>query len=445
MLKNKGTYMSEIECMYDSLTGIYNLDTFKKCVKKFLDCQEEGTKFALLYTDITHFERVNNLYGIHEADTLLTDLAEAIERIDFGLRLYCRSSADHFVLLVDFVTKEKLQYELEEFCRTFNCISLERFPEALPRLGIGVSVLEDSSESIDDMIEMADQARKGLHGSSTVSVAYFRPLDFDKYKRVKEIEKKMQKALDNGEFKVYLQPKYEVGTKKMVGAEALVRWIQEDGTMIYPDEFIPLFEKNGFINQLDFYMLEQVCAMMRRRLTEGKFCLPISINQSRVLLDSATYTTDIAFILNSYDTPPSLIELELTERIFSDSLEEMADVMLELKKIGVRWSIDDFGTGYSSLNLLKKLPVDIIKIDKTFLDETETSEVSRIIIRKTVELIQELDKMVVCEGVESEDQASYLEEINCDVSQGFLYAKPMPMEEFEKLLDEQQACDTGGE
>lgn len=435
-MENEGKpSMDGIGCMYDSLTGIYNLDTFKEEVSKFLKLQDEGSKFALLYTDITHFERVNNLYGTHKADALLIDLAKAISEIDFGLRLYCRSSADHFVMLVDFEGKEKLRYDLEEFCRAFNGVSLERFPEALPRLGIGVSVLEEKTESIDDMIEMADQARSSLRSSSTVSVAYFKPVDFGKYQRIKEIEKNMSKALENGEFIIYLQPKFDMMTKRMVGAEALVRWVREDGTMIYPDEFIPLFEKNGFINQLDFYMLEQVCAMMRRRLSEGKICLPISINQSRVLLNSETYTTDVAFLLSSYETPPALIELELTERIFSDSLEEMAEVMGKLKEIGIKWSIDDFGTGYSSLNLLKKLPVDVIKIDKTFLDETETSEVSRIIIRKTVELIQELDKMVVCEGVETEDQASYLKEIHCDMSQGYLYAKPMPMEQYEKLLD----------
>lgn len=425
--------------VYDSLTGLYNLDTFKGCVAVFLEQQEKSEKFALLYTDITHFERVNNLYGTGRADILLNDLAKAVSNIEFGLRLYCRSSADHFIALVDFTSKEKLKYDLEEFCRSFNGLALERFPEARPRLGIGASVIEERSDCIDDMVELADAARKNLHGSSTVSVAYFNPVDFGRYQRVKEIERDMGKALENGEFKVYLQPKYELETNKMVGAEALVRWIKEDGTMIYPDEFIPLFERNGFIQKLDFYMLEQVCAMLRRRLKDGKRCLPISINQSRILLDSETYTTDVACVLNSYHTPPDLIELELTERIFSDSLTEMAEMMSELKAIGVKWSIDDFGTGYSSLNLLKKLPVDIIKIDKTFLDETETSNVSRIIIRKTVEMIRELDKMVVCEGVETEDQASYLKFIHCDISQGYLYAKPMPMEEFEKLVDEQEA------
>lgn len=437
-LKECEPYMEGIECVYDSLTGLYNLDTFKKGVQAFLKNPVQSGGDALLYTDIAHFERVNNLYGSKKADTLLVDLATAISDIDFGLQLYCRSVADHFVILVSFSDKEVLGHKLEEFCREFNRLAVERFPEAVPRLGIGAFIIEDDSEPIDDMVEKANAARKSLRGRSSIRVAYYNAVDAGKHRRAKELEKEMEKALENGEFKVYLQPKYDLITKKMVGAEALVRWIKSDGTMVYPDEFIPLFEKNGFIRQLDFYMLEQVCDMLRRRLKAGKMCLPVSVNQSRVLLNSDTYTSDVAYVLNSYQTPPDLIELELTERIFSDSLEEMANMMSELKELGVKWSIDDFGTGYSSLNLLKKLPVDIIKIDKAFLDETETSNVSKIIIRKTVELIQELDKMVVCEGVETEEQESYLETIHCDVSQGYLYAKPMPMGQFEQLVDAQE-------
>lgn len=431
----RNLFMEQIECNYDSLTGLYNLDTFKTGVTAFLKQQKADAHFALLYTDIAHFERVNNLYGNRLADTLLVDLAEAISEIDFGMKLYCRSVADHFVILVEFEDKEKLGHDLEQFCREFNQMATERFPEAVPRLGIGAFIIYDAMEPIDDMVEKANAARKSLRGKSSIRVAYYSAVDFGKHRKAKQIEKEMTNALENGEFKVYLQPKFDLLTKKMVGAEALVRWVKEDGTVIYPDEFIPVFEKNGFICQLDFYMLEHVCKMLRRRLGQGKYCLPVSVNQSRVLLNSDTYTTDVAFVLNSYNTPPDLIELELTERIFSNSLDEMADMMSVLKKLGIKWSIDDFGTGYSSLNLLKKLPVDIIKIDKAFLDETETSNVSKIIIRKTVELTQELDKMVVCEGVETEEQANYLKAIHCDVAQGYLYARPMPMEAFEKMMD----------
>ena len=177
--------------------------------------------------------------------------------------------------------------------------------------------------------------------------------------------------------------------------------------------------------------------MINRRLHEQKPCVPISINQSRVLLQNRDYAQKVAGVLAQYNTPPQYIELELTERIFRDDLKNLADVMSKLKELGISWSIDDFGTGYSSLNLLKELPVDIIKIDKSFLDETESSETSKIIIRKTVELTQELDMTVVCDGVETENQADYLRGIRCDVAQGYLYARPMPMDDFETLLDKE--------
>jgi EAL domain-containing protein (putative c-di-GMP-specific phosphodiesterase class I) len=177
--------------------------------------------------------------------------------------------------------------------------------------------------------------------------------------------------------------------------------------------------------------------MLHRRIQEGKNCVPISINQSRVLLQDKDYVSKVAGVLERHNIPAQYIELELTERIFRDDLTDLAEMMRKLRALGVRWSIDDFGTGYSSLNLLKELPVDIIKIDKSFLDETENSEASKIIIRKTVELTQELDKTVVCEGVETENQADYLRGIRCDIAQGYLYAKPMPMTEFERLLDKE--------
>lgn len=427
--------MSDMQNQCDSLTGLYYLDVFKRHVREFLREQGPEKHFALLFTDISHFERINNLYGSHLADELLLELSRAIAEGDFGLCMYCRSVADHFVLLVEYDDKELLNHNLEQFCCDFNARAMERFPEAVPRLGIGAFVLCDHSEPVDDMLEKANSARKSLRENSSIHVAYYNPVIFGKHRRAQELEMDMERALQNGEFKVYLQPKYDLLTKKMVGAEALVRWIKEDGTMIYPDEFIPVFEENGFISRLDFFMLEQVCMMLRRRLEQKKCCLPISINQSRVLLKSETYTSDVAMVLNSHNTPPDLIELELTERIFSDALDEMAEMMSVLKNLGIKWSIDDFGTGYSSLNLLKKLPVDIIKIDKAFLDETETSNVSKIIIRKTVELTQELDKMVVCEGVETEEQADYLKAIHCDLAQGYLYSRPMPMVEFEKQMD----------
>ena len=373
---------------------------------------------------------------MQKADQLLSDTATLLTSCSKDVRLCCRSVADHFVALISYQESLFFKRLMEALCIEFSERIGKYYTEAYPQLGFGVYFIENPLESIEKMVEYANVARKSLDLKKS-RIAVYDAKVYTQIQRVDEIERSMRGALESHEFQAYFQPKYNLETSKIVGAEALVRWIRKDGTMVYPDEFIPVFEKNGFIVDLDFFVLNEICAMIQRRLQEKKPCVPISINQSRVLLQEKEYVSKVAGVLVKHNIPPQYIELELTERIFRDDLTELADMMGELRKLGVHWSIDDFGTGYSSLNLLKELPVDIIKIDKSFLDETESSETSKIIIRKTVELTQELDKTVVCEGVETENQADYLRGIRCDMAQGFLYAKPMPMEQFEELLNKE--------
>lgn len=445
MEKDGPPFLHMVEDMKDSsthdiLTGVYTLDAFKSEARLFLDERGKDSKYALLCTDIDHYEQINNLYGLKRADKLLVDMANLLTTCSKTVKLCCRSVADHFVLLVSYTEVTKLKLLLKNLSGEFEKNIAPDYSEAAPGLGFGVYLITDTSSDIGKMVECANVARKSLRYDNKFRAAFFDIEVFHKMEKVKKIERSMKEALDNGEFKVYLQPKYGLEDGRIVGAEALCRWIRRDGTMVYPDEFIPVFEKNGFIVNLDFYMLDEVCKMIQKRLNEKKNCVSVSINQSRVLLGDKDYVNQIASVLAKHHTPAKYIELELTERIFKDNLSEMAQMMKSLKELGIRWSIDDFGTGYSSLNLLKDLPVDIIKIDKSFLDETETSDKSKIIIRKTVELTRELDKMVVCEGVETESQADYLRNIRCDMAQGYLYAKPMPMSEFEQLLDSQNGA-----
>ncbi|MCH5265443.1 MAG: EAL domain-containing protein [Lachnospiraceae bacterium] len=423
------------QAQYDMLTGVYTLDYFKEEARRFLDKNGKTGHYAMLCTDIDHYEQINNLYGLKRADKILSDLATLLTTCSQTVQLCCRSVADHFVLLVSYTEVGRLKLLLKNINEAFWKSIGGEYSEARPNLGFGVYLIENTADDIGKMVECANVARKSLHYQKSSS-AFFDVQVFRKMERVRKIEQTMKGALEEGEFKVYLQPKYGLEAGKIVGAEALCRWIRRDGSMVYPDEFIPIFEKNGFIKNLDFYMLDEICKMIQKRLKQKKRCVSVSINQSRVLLSDRDYVARIAAVLAKHNTPAKYIELELTERIFKDDLSGIAQMMKSLKELGIRWSIDDFGTGYSSLNLLKDLPVDIIKIDKSFLDETETSDASKIIIRKTVELTQELDKMVVCEGVETESQADYLRNIQCDMAQGYLYAKPMPMNEFEQLLDE---------
>lgn len=422
---------------FDALTGLYTLDYFKKELSSILAEEDEDTKYALLCTDVSHFEKVNNLYGLRKADRMLIELASLLNSFSRNVKLSCRSVADHFLVLVSYDTVEKLEILLKRLCEDFNRDIAVDYPKASPRLGIGVYLVRDRMENVGKIVENSNSARKSLRLQKSLSVVFYDEKIYVRMEKIRKIESIMQEAMEQGEFKVFLQPKYDLEQERIVGAEALTRWIRKDGTIIYPDEFIPIFEQDGFIVDLDFHMLSKVCAMIQRRLKTKKRCVTVSVNQSRLLLQEKDYVSKIAAILAKYNTPPEYIELELTERIFKDNLTNIAQMMGRLKDLGIHWSIDDFGTGYSSLNLLKDLPVDVIKLDKSFLDATETSETSKIIIRKTVELTRELDKKVVCEGVETESQAEYLRDIRCDVAQGYLYARPMPMNEFENLLDKE--------
>jgi EAL domain-containing protein (putative c-di-GMP-specific phosphodiesterase class I) len=204
---------------------------------------------------------------------------------------------------------------------------------------------------------------------------------------------------------------------------------------MFPDDFIPVFEQNGFITQVDFYVLEVVCKTLRERIREHQPNVNISINQSRYLLHDEQYISKIEHMMDRYNVPPELLEFELTESLFFEASKAMIDIMHQLKQLNLQVSIDDFGSGYSSLNVLKDVPADVIKLDKEFLNEKESSKESEIIIQKTVEMAKELNKRVICEGVETIEQVEFLKSIGCDMVQGFYYAKPMPMDEFFERLE----------
>ena len=229
--------------------------------------------------------------------------------------------------------------------------------------------------------------------------------------------------------------KNDLHTLSIIGAEALVRWVSPSKGFMQPDDFIPLFEKNGFIVELDFYVLEECCKKIREWIDNGIEPIPISVNQSRINLDDPFYVEKLNDILQKYELPVNLIEIELTEGMFSSSNTKLVKIMERMRKIGFSISMDDFGSGYSSLNLLKEIPVDILKIDKVFLDETANSRKSRIIISQVVSMARKLGMKVVCEGVENEEQAAFLRKIHCDFAQGYLYAKPMTIADFEEYRD----------
>ena len=243
----------------------------------------------------------------------------------------------------------------------------------------------------------------------------------------------MDQALQNGEFIVYYQPKYDLKTEKPVGAEGLVRWSSEKG-LIMPGEFIELFERNGFVLKLDLHVFEQVCSDIRKWLDEGRKVLPISINVSRLHLLDPEFVNDYKAIISKYRVPTELLELELTEHMPMASEDFLVEVFNNIAGLGVSLAIDDFGSGYSSLNILHTMPFDTLKIDKMFFQDKTSSERGRRIIETVVLMAQKLGMRVVAEGVETKEQVAFLQAIGCDWVQGFYFAKPMPSSEFENML-----------
>lgn len=233
------------------------------------------------------------------------------------------------------------------------------------------------------------------------------------------------------EFKVYLQPKVDISSGSVIGAEALVRWISKEQGFLPPDAFIPLFESNGFITKLDFYMLEKVCILLCQTLDDPeKIALPISVNFSRVTVRQMDFVRQFQRIVESYNIPPCYIEAEVTESAFGTNSERVVKTMETLQKNGYLIVMDDFGAGYSSLNLLMSLPIDVLKLDKEFLLEGTSVKRAQIIIKNIVEMAGLLGIQVVCEGVETEEHLQFLKKIGCEIGQGYYFSRPLPVSVF---------------
>ena len=251
-----------------------------------------------------------------------------------------------------------------------------------------------------------------------------------------ELEDRMTGALRNGEFQVFMQPQHNLADNSLHGAEALIRWIPPDGKPIYPDEFIPLFERNGFIRELDLFVLRTVCAWLRQRMDAGLPVSTVSINQSKALFFSNDYVKVFLSILASFNVPTSLIVVEITESMAWLDEELFKNSLAELKACGVRLALDDFGKGYASLAALQSFELDIIKLDKAFLDNAASDEAAAdVIIGSVISMGKRLHLFMLCEGIETPEQRDYLTRVGCDCGQGYLFARPMPLEEYSLYVD----------
>lgn len=419
--------------MTDSVTGLWNRVKFNQEAQQVLERNKDKT-YLLITLDINKFKFINNDFGSKVRDKILFVLGERIREIFQGKAYFARNTADVFLLLIREQDYQEEMLQPLSKAIYFDNNGKRQYYKIVVKAGIRIIGPKEDKTDITVYIDQASMARKTIKDSVHRNQAYYDEKMKQTLDKENDIEKRMEAALQNQEFQVYLQPKYGLRTERIIGAEALVRWIDPRKGIIPPDQFIPLFEKNGFILRLDFYVYEEVMKRMAQWRKEGKEPICVSVNVSRVHIGTLDFFDKLNQLVERYQISKEYFELELTETIMGGEKSLTRTFIRQCKQEGYQVSIDDFGSGYSSLNLLKDLPVDILKIDKGFLDETAESRRSTIIVEQVVEMAKRMEIGTLCEGVETMKQAAFLKKIGCDMAQGYLFSKPVPMEKFETMI-----------
>ena len=424
----------EIFSSIDRLTKIPNRNTFVEKTQAIIEENAEQ-KFAIVRFDIESFKIINQLFGTSEGDSILKFIAvklqEIIEPIKNGT--YCRITSDLFAFSIPYDGDELVNKVIDTLVA-----AVKMYPLNFDiTLSFGIYIAENSEYSVRHMLDRAAVAQKATKNNYKSHVSYFD----EALKEQEEIEitivSEMKRALENGEFKIYLQPKVDMRTGKIIGSEALVRWVHPEKGLISPRNFIPIFENNGFITELDYYIFETVSKQLDKWRQEGMPILPVSVNVSRADLYDPNLFPNIVRIVDKYNIPHEDIEFELTESSFISDNHKLVELTFNLQKGGFHVLMDDFGSGYSSLNSLKDIKVDVLKIDINFLPTSKDDERAGKILTSVVSMAQALDLKVVVEGVETRDQADFLISIGAYEAQGYFFFRPMPIEDFEKALKAQ--------
>ncbi len=420
--------------------GIDNDTMSENNISKFIAdakeifCMFPKEEYCIIKLDIDKFEYINEIYGYDCGEKILVHIEETLSNIINDNEIYTRGYEGNFLLLLHETNDEEVINKVKYISKKF----MQRIHDNRKKMDInfafGIYRIEEDTEAIEKMIDKANIAQKiaKLVPNQMESYMFYNSKIKNKIIEEKKMESIMYDALENREFKVYLQGKNDLNSSNLSGAEALVRWQSSELGFVSPMDFVPIFEKNGFIIEIDFFVFEEICKNMRKWLDDGVDVKVTSINQSKRHLENDNYVSRLKSIVNKYNIPPELIELEITETAATDNVEKLVEVIDELHKLGFKISIDDFGSGYSSLNMLKQINADVLKIDREFLNEMDESPKSKTIIKHVIKMAKELEIQTITEGVENHEQEEFLRDIGCDMAQGFLYSKPMPILEFEK-------------
>lgn len=413
----------------DPITGLGNYNAYLEKTKEKLEIDGKKTVIIL---DIDKFKSFNKKYGHMKGNELLKRVGEEIKHAIRKTDIVCRLANDVFgIFLVGEVDVEGITKRLN---RKISRIHIGDIWYNL-RISMGVYICDKNEKDVQSIIDKAIMAHDSIKGKYHVPYGVFTEEFEQKIIRESEIENMMEDAIENKEFEIYYQPQISTKTEKIEGAEALVRW-KKDENMISPGEFIPIFEKNYFIIKLDEYVYEMVCENIQEMKKEFKEIPKISVNISKESLLDNKFLEKYEKIMRKYDIIPEEIELEITERSAVSNDIDIQKILNKIKQKGFSIAIDDFGTGYSSLNMLEMMPIDTLKIDKSFIDRVDIKEEKINFIEIIMFITKKLNLRTVAEGVENIEQVNYLKKWNCDLIQGYVYQKPLKFEEFKKYIKE---------
>lgn len=386
-------------------------------------------KLGFIQFDISKFKIINDSYGERFGDEILDFINSRLNDICRPDQYYVNLRSDVFMVVTEYENEKELVgfiEKLDEQIRVFKGIKLQ--------ISYGVYTAEDKRMELRQMEDRAAMARKASKDNVLTHILFYKEQFKDSLYNRKFIEENMQSAITENQFLMYLQPKYSIAKNEIIGAEALVRWKHPERGMIYPDQFIPIIEENGFIQKVDYYIWEKACRFIKKCKDAGLRICPVSVNVSRVHLRDNECIQVLDELIAHSGIPKSLLELEITETANNQQVSQKA---LQLKEEGFTLLMDDFGSGYSSLNILLETPFDVIKLDRKFMENMMVSGKGRLILEQVVSMAGKLNLGLLAEGVETKEQVDLLQNIGCDQVQGYYYAKPMPEDAFFELLKNQ--------
>ena len=427
---------------YDVLTGLYNRNYFVRLMSDFVrKAQEENTTVAVMFMDFDDFRRINDGMGIIVGDELVQMFGQFLSELMGEHIVVSHFNGDVFCIGIydpcGARSVETLYKTIRE--RLKRPFILSGGQELFITVSVGVAECPEAATSTLELINCAEIVMFKAKAMGKDKLLYYDGTILDEFLKSANIENQLKNAAFQQSFTMYYQPQFRTNDKKLRGVEALIRWKNDDGKMISPAVFIPIAEKSGTIVPIGTWVIEESLHAYAEWKRKYHYPLVMSLNVSAIQYKQPDFIEQMLHLMDKYDIAPSEIELEITESVLIDDFTEVTEKLAVLRDIGIKISLDDFGTGYSSLSYLKGLPIDTLKIDKSFIDTVVTDENTRIITESIIYMVKKLGYETIAEGVETEEQYRYLNEIDCDNIQGYLLGKPMPSEKIEGLLAEMTA------